>query len=286
MLHQPYPVTEKSPLFILLTGLAAGVFIVLFLIIFQPFGTDTVSFPNKNLFLAGYGAIVAVVFWLASLIPVRFFNVEHWTVGKQLIMVSGCALVGITASYFYLLLLGGSPSWYTYGIFVGNAMTLAVFPITGFTVMDYLIKYRKYEKGARHFNTERPPRTPLSTIQEATAHTVQEFIVRDEQDRPLLTLSTDQIWCLRSDRNYVDIIHLDRQNEVKKTTIRNTLAKLSEELPAGFLRCHRSYVVNAEGVATVSGNAQGYQLHHPDFPEVPVPVSRGKSAGILGYIQQ
>lgn len=286
MLRQPYPVTEKSPLLVLLTGLAAGVFIVLFLIAFQPFGTASVSFPHKNLFLSGYGVIVAVVFWLANLLPSRFFSVEQWTVGKQLIMICCCALVGITASYFYLQLLGGSPSWYTYGIFVVNAMTVAIFPITGFTMMDYLIKYRKYARGAQHFNTERTSRKPAAIIPQATEPAVQEFIVRDEQERPLVTLPADRIWCLRSDRNYVDIIHLDDQNTVRKTTIRNTLAKLNEGLPAGFLRCHRSYVVNAASVDRVSGNAQGYRLHHPDFPEVPVPVSRGKSADILGYIQQ
>ncbi|MFK8164739.1 MAG: hypothetical protein AB8H12_19995 [Lewinella sp.] len=50
MLRQPYPVTEKSSRYILLAGVAAGTFVALFLIIFQPFGTDTVSFAYKNLF--------------------------------------------------------------------------------------------------------------------------------------------------------------------------------------------------------------------------------------------
>jgi len=264
--------------------LAAGTFVALFLIIFQPFGTDTVNFPNKNLFLAGYGLIVAAIFWLTGLIPIRFFNGERWTVGKQLVMISSCTLLGITVSYFYLLLLGSNPSWQSYGIFVVNAMAVAIFPIVGYTLMDYLVKYRKYAEGARHFNDERSPGKSTTSFPELTREATQAFVVLDEQGRPLVTLSTDHIWCLRSDRNYVDVFHLDTDNGVRKTTIRNTLTKLSAELPKSFLRCHRSYVVNAEGVNKVSGNAQGYRLHRADFPEIPVPVSRGKSNEILDFI--
>lgn len=163
-------------------------------------------------------------------------------------------------------------------------MAVAIFPIVGYTLMDYFVKYQKYAEGARHFNVERSAGKSTTSLPELTKEATQDFVVLDEQDRPLVTLSTDHIWCLRSDRNYVDVFHVDANKGVKKTTIRNTLTKLSADLPKSFLRCHRSYVVNAEGINKVSGNAQGYQLHRADFPEVPVPVSRGKSNEILDFI--
>ena len=100
----------------------------------------------------------------------------------------------------------------------------------------------------------------------------------------MLSLATENIWCLRSDRNYVDIFHLNADNEPIKTTVRNTLTGLAVDLPENFLRCHRSYVVNTDWVDDVSGNAQGYRLHYAIFPDVPVPISRGKSKEILGSI--
>lgn len=286
-LRKPYPLSEQSPLRILVTGAAAGAFVAAFLILFQPFGTDDVNFPRKNLFLAGYGLIVAVVIWFFVLIPATIFRAEEWTIGKQLAANLLAALLGISISYFYLLLLGGSASWYSYRIFVVNAIKVAIFPMVGITLADYILKLKHYARGAQAFNEKMTAASKQLDIAPAAAPPPgSELQILDEQERPLLSLPTDNIWCLRSDRNYVDIFHRDATGEVVKTTVRNTLTKLSEELPATFLRCHRSYVINAARVESVTGNAQGYQLHSSLFPDVPVPVSRGKSAEILGFIRE
>jgi len=278
LLRQPYPIPERTPAQIFLTGLLAGAFVALFLIIFQPFGTNEVEFEGKTLFLSGYGLIVSVVIWLANFLPARLADEARWTVGKQVLLMLATILLGITISYFYVMLLGGTFGWHGYSIFLVNAMSVAVFPILGLTLADYVIKLRRYGGGAKIFNE----RTPAAAV---TSATLPPLVVKDEQDRPVVTLPVSRIWCLRSDRNYVDIFHLDEEGTATKTTVRNTLTKLGEELPANFLRCHRSFVVNAPGVDRVSGNAQGYRLHHPDFEDMAVPVSRGRSAEILGFIR-
>lgn len=280
MLRQPYPVTEKTTEQIILTGLLVGVFVALFLIIVQPDGTDEVNFPGKTTFLAGYGVIAATGIILSSFIPARLFSVESWTVGKQLLMITSAVFLILTVSYFYLFQLGGSPSWKSYGIFLQNALPVAIIPIVGMTLMDYYLKFRRYDRGAKAFREKLSDR-PVAGATPSPPH----LVLRDEQDRPVINLPTNRIWCLRSDRNYVDIFHLDAAGQVKKVTVRNTLTKLQEELPANFLRCHRSFIVNATGVTDVSGNAQGYRLHRADFPKVAVLVSRGKSKEILGFIR-
>ena len=284
MLNQPYPTSQKSPVGLLLTGLIPGVLLASVLIVFQPFGTDTVNFPGKTAFLAGYGVIVAVTFWLIDLIPIRFFDSDRWTVGKQILLVLIGTFAAITASYSYVLQLGGSVDWAGYQIFVANAMLLSTVPIVGATLIDFHLKFRKYNDGARAFNVREKTETVAKSTTEPFAPTPTQFIVKDDQDRAVFTLSPNRIWCLRSDRNYVDIFHLNADNEPIKTTVRNTLTKLAVDLPENFLRCHRSYVVNTDWVDDVSGNAQGYRLHYAIFPDVPVPISRGKSKEILGSI--
>lgn len=292
LLHQPYPFSEKSVRQILLTACLAGAFVALFLIVFQPFGTAEQDFPGKTLFLSGYGLIVAAVIGLSSILPGRMFQPERWTVGRQILLISGTVLVGITASYFYVLLLGGSPSWHSYGFFVANSMTVAVFPIVGMTLGDYMIKLNRYRKGAMDFN-ERPAKVAVPADSAvppernpAPATAAPSLLqLTDDQGRPVANLPTSSIWCLRSDRNYVDVHHLNADGQPVKTTVRNTLTKLSADLPKDFLHCHRSCYVRATAVGSVTGNAQGYQLHHSDFPDCPVPVSRGKSAEVLGFIQ-
>lgn len=280
LFRQPYPVSEKTTSQLVLSGLLIGLFVALFLIIVQPYGTAEVSFPGKTTFLAGYGVIAAAGIIAISYFPARFVSAENWTVGKQLLMVSCAVLLVLTVSYFYLFQLGGRPNWSSYGIFLRNAVPIAVVPVVGMTLGDYYLKFTRYARGAKAYREKLP--VPPTTEMTADAPTV---VIRDEQDRPVFSLRADRIWCLRSDRNYVDVFHLGADEEVKKTTVRSTLTKLEKDLPAAFLRCHRSYIVNAAGVADVSGNAQGYRLHRADFPEVVVPVARGKSKEILGFIR-
>lgn len=283
-LNQPYPVSEKSPLQIVLVGLACGAFVAAFLIVFQPFGTDRVNFPNKNLFLAGYGIISAATICLIHFLSGYFFTADRWTVGRQIIMVTGGVLLGITLCYFYILLLGYSPSWEGYGYFVVNAMKVAVFPIVGITMVDYVLKLKRYSQGAEDFNARYGggQSDMVTPVPSESAATLKVF---DDQDRVVITVPLADLWCIRSDRNYVDVVHLDGAAQPRKTTVRNTLTKVSSGLPEAFIRSHRSYLVNARLVDSVTGNAQGYRLHNERFTDFPVPVSRGKSTEILRAIR-
>lgn len=309
LLNQPYPVPNNSARAVLLKGLAMGVFIALVLIVFQPFGTAEAEIKNKNLFLSGYGLIVAVGFWSSGLFFRYYLVDQQWTVGKQILFTSICFWLGITVAYFYVHLLGGTPSWNTYGIFVHNAGAISFFLIIAMTLTDYVIKLKRYSRGAATFNAEfrekgtissgSAPKEPGLTAEKTTsgnevASTSADFLsspatekvsIKDEQDRPVVSLPTSHIWCLRSDRNYVDVFYLDASGEPAKLTVRNTLTKVNDGLPSGFISCHRSYIVRAGGVESVTGNAQGYQLHHPAFPDCPVPVSRSKSKEVLRFLR-
>ena len=88
-LRQPYPLA-RNPLLEFLALCGIGAFVAAFLIIFQPFGTYEYRDPNENLFLSGYGAVVAGVlllnrFGLPRLLP-EWFEEEQWTVAT----FSGC----------------------------------------------------------------------------------------------------------------------------------------------------------------------------------------------------
>jgi DNA-binding LytR/AlgR family response regulator len=290
-------------------GLAMGIFTTLFLIVFQPFGTAEVEIEYKKLFLSGYGLIVAVGVSLSGLFSSRYLVDRRWTVGKQILFTSICVLSGMTVAYFYVHLLGGSPSWKTYGVFLCNAGAVSVFLVAGMTLTDYIIKLKRYSQGAATFNaefrgkgaiaSETVPGEPHLTQEETKSEVevtsnlvdlirrpaTETFSVKDEHGRPVVSLPASEIWCLRSDRNYVDIFHLDANGEPAKLTVRNTLTKVSDGLPSEFISCHRSYVVRAGGVESVTGNAQGYHLHSPAFPDCPVPVSRSKSKEVLRLLR-
>lgn len=257
-----------------------GAFVALFLIIFKPFGTDRSNIPNLNLFLAGYGVIIMVVGLLPLLVLPRIFpktfSEERWTVGRQLIVSFLVVALGITASYFYLLLVGGEPNWGDYLFFSRNGLLVAAFPITVVTLLDYIRKLRYYEGRALAAKLpERPELAPAGT----------PVILKDDRDRPEIALDANSIWCLHSDGNYVEVWFVNAEGSYERSLIRNTLSRLSEQLPTDtFLTCHRSWVVNKDMVEEVTGNAQGYRLHRAGAPVVV--VARGRSTVVLSGLER
>lgn len=278
-LRQPYPPPVVSLVKAALISIGIGVFVAFFLITFKPFDTGQSRIPNLNLFLAGYGLVIA----LALFIPIGLFprifpkvySEERWTVGSHLIFNLLVVAFGITVSYFYLLTSGGQANIKDYLYFFRNGLLVASFPIIVLTLLDYIRKLRYYEQGAR------AAKLPGS----ASAQSPEIIVVlRDDQDRPELTLNANQIWCLHSDGNYVEVWYRNEAGEYERTVIRNTLARLNEQLPGRmFLTCHRSWVVNPELVEEITGNAQGYRLHRENAPVVA--VARGRSAEVLARLE-
>lgn len=278
--RQPYPPPLTSPTRALLVSCGIGAFVAFFLIAFKPFGTDRASIPNLNLFLAGYGLVIAGFTLLPLLLLPRIwpglFREETWTLGRHFLFYFFLVALGISVSYFYLLLSGGTANLTDYLYFFRNGLLVASFPIVVLTLLDYIRKLRRYERGAQAAN-----------LKERTASAPGGVLVTlsDEQGRPEITLDVNQIWCLHSDGNYVEVWSANEESHYERSLIRNTLARLSEQLPADrFLTCHRSWVVNPALVEKVTGNAQGYRLHRAGAPVVA--VARGRSSEVLASLER
>lgn len=257
-----------------------------FLIVFKPFGTAKSEMANLNLFLAGYGGIIATITFIPYLvirlvIPGAFLE-EKWTVGRQMLYLICIMSLGITASYWYLLQAGGEANWPDYLYFFRNGFFVGSFPILVITLLDYVRKLRYYETGAAAANAQLNPSSssPLPSLAPATAPLESPFTLTDDRGRPELTILPDKLWCLHSEGNYVEVWTINELGGHDRSLIRNTLTNLIGQLPAtGFLTCHRSWVVNISLVASVTGNAQGYQLHREQGPTVI--VARGRSKEVL-----
>lgn len=88
-------------------------------------------------------------------------------------------------------------------------------------------------------------------------------------------LNLDQLMFVKSEGNYLEI-HLHGKKP-SKTLIRSTLKDLEALLNTypNMIKTHRSYLVNSNYIESITGNAQGYQLHFSDYV---VPVSRNMIA--------
>ncbi|MBK8565896.1 MAG: LytTR family transcriptional regulator [Saprospiraceae bacterium] len=277
-LTAPYPFHRN-----LASGLAfsigAGAFVALFLLVFQPFGTREFEHEHKQLFLAGYGVVIAAFTWLCSnLLPrvsPKLFDEEHWTVGKHILFSVLVFLLVFVACYVYKdVALGHPVSWRGFFGFLPFAFSIAIFPIAGLVIGSYMLRLKHHSKVAEAANSQihpiaaKPaPQSPLNLL--------------DENGKVVLQLLPSQVLYLQAADNYVEVFYLENGQSPRRSILRNTLTNLESSLAdAGLFRCHRSYLVNLGQVERVSGNAQGYRLQFAGL-EASVPVARGRSAEVL-----
>lgn len=279
-LEAPYPLTRNSWqewLFFLGTG----VFVAFFLIVFQPFGTDSFESATKYLFLAGYGAVITVTMamtsWIIPRVLPTFFEEESWTVGKQILFLTVLVTTAFATCYFYKnWYLGLTFSLRGFLYFLPLALSVAIFPIAGLVVGNYIYLLKHYEHGAAAMAGRDPSSRKAMT--EAAS-----LVLPDEQGKPCLTLSPDQLLAIKSADNYVEVYYWE-ENQLQRLLIRNTLSALETLLEnTSIVRCHRSYLVNLNQVTQVTGNAQGYRLLLGDH-SLSIPVARSRSEAILGQL--
>lgn len=98
------------------------------------------------------------------------------------------------------------------------------------------------------------------TIQINKSMTNESVAINDENGKVIVHMPARNILYFKSEDNYVFLYYRD-DNEVKKELIRNNLKKLEQDLNLpNFIRIHRSYMINAQNIASVLRTSQGYRL--------------------------
>lgn len=99
------------------------------------------------------------------------------------------------------------------------------------------------------------------------------ILLRDEHDKPVLTLHPCKLLLLKAEDNYVQVFYLSG-NTICKELIRTSMKKMEACLPAGtFVRAHRSYFVNLTKVVLFKKNAKGHYLQLEGLNDISIPVS-------------
>lgn len=94
----------------------------------------------------------------------------------------------------------------------------------------------------------------------------------DEKEELQLSLRVDHIYYIESAENYVNIYYKNKEN-TERFTLRSTLKKQQDKLEKyGFVRCHRSYLVNFANILLLRKDKDGPYLDFgaPNLPQIPV----------------
>jgi hypothetical protein len=273
---KPYP-RDHSIKRLLVTSVCIGVFIGLFLIIFQPFESNTI--PGRTfriLFLGGYGLLTIIVsiafgLLLRFLFP-KWVEEKNWTTGREILGTLSIILIVSVLNMLYTNIVFHRtfdsvqlPYW------AGITLLVSIIPVSFSVMLRQGRMSRESEGMAEVMNTEIGQRK--NEIPPAISQTVSKWVFTSENEKDKIETSENDLFFIESADNY-STFYTFENGEVKKQMLRGSLKKMEEQVQDESLyRCHRTYIVNLSKVKSVSGNAQGYRLHFTET-EFTVPVSR------------
>ncbi|WP_313093079.1 LytTR family DNA-binding domain-containing protein [Chryseobacterium flavum] len=269
----PYPKSESFKE-IFVSSLGAGLSVYLFLIIFQPFGTENFQHPYKFLLLFPYCIIFGITFLITNLMVYRF---THWNIGAEFLKIVIILFIGSVLSYFYNSLflshvkleLGNFFYMFLYSLAVGIPISII------YVLSRYIYLKNIYENSARDISQH---------ITVPTTELRQNPLKISTQSTELI-IDENNFLCIQAMENYC-IFYFLENNNVKKILIRISLTNALLQIETNFIKkCHRSYIVNLGRVKSLKGNAQGYKLILTEI-DFEIPVSRTFISSIIPQIQQ
>ncbi len=230
----------------------------LFLIVFQPFGAYTYTNKYKYLLMAPYALIAFIVFSSVNL----FFQGQNsnWNLFKELLKLCGiliiCSILNYIYNIYFINHVDFSFVHLLYMCFYTLALVLPVSMIYMLARYLYLIRYS-------------------NSISETLSEQISSkfLTIKPDSGSNGFQLYEDDFLYAESEGNYTTIYFL-KKNIPNKELVRLSLKNLEEQLEcSNIVRCHRSFIVNANRVIRAKGNAQGYKLFIEGL-ESYIPVSR------------
>ena len=273
-LYQPYPIQEsKRSQWI--TAILFSLFITLFLILFQPFGTGGIRGDHKILILSGYGGItfIALVFnffGIKSFFP-KIFQIEKWTTLKEIIWILWVFFTIGLGNFFYTSLFFSFTGHFLKDMlfFQIFTLTIGIIPVSILVILSQNRMLKENLSSANEINSAIPG-TNKSTSGEAG-----QIHLQSENEKDKILFLAENLLFVESVGNYVKV-HIDTNGKYETKLLRNSLKNIENQLRKhpGYFRCHRAYLVNLSKIQNVVGNAQGFRLNLSELQQT-IPVSRG-----------
>ena len=252
-----------------------GLFVFLFLYVFKPFSLTILGdLLLEYTLIIGLSAFIGSFFMLffPPLIFKNYFNEDNWTIGKNIFLV------------FISLFIIGSIIWYFSVLYKSDKgiLQLSYFRfliytfLVGLIPVLFVVFYNekniriKREKNAEKFNTLKQEK--LLSIKKTLDKNVTIY---SSNNKEKLEFNVDKLVYISSQGNYASFFFINKENSLKEKILRITLTKIDKDLEdyKNIIRCHKSYIINAKFIDSISGNARGYLLSSHTIPHQ-IPVSR------------
>jgi hypothetical protein len=237
-------------------------------------------FKTENVTYLKLGIIIVFTTFLISL---SFFYINHvyfhqpislaWYIYFFFQMVtSNMVFIGIPYVVIYLL-------FFSYSIqqqALKEAMSQRQTPFDGQIMEDNASRNQHVAQPISH----------NSTVEQAEATTENSDIsaskiltFKDTSNKKTMQMSLDKLYYITSAQNYIEIFHENKEAQLTRTVLRNTLKLIEEEMidaeKLPLIRCHKAFIVNREKILELTSSSKLSQFTLKNI-DTPIPVSRDK----------
>lgn len=281
------------------------IYSLVFINIFRPFNSDS-WIPGINTFnYFIYSSLMVLVglmlisisrimmYFFVKKISIGYLEYLMWILGEITILAGFYVFIAHEVGFIDNFIAENPEFVYWEAIFeifrraIANTTWMLLIPyVVSFLYLynEHLIRVVIKEKDEQIENERRKLIEREKEFEEMTTKDKDEkFLIqfKDERNELRFTLTSDKIVYIESSDNYCVIKYINN-NEVVDFLLRNSLKRLSEELKdTPIQRCHRSYMVNFEHVASLRKDNSEISLEFDVKGIKEVPVSKSYNDKIM-----
>jgi hypothetical protein len=272
-LKQPYPYYYSNQKRLILLLLFISVLSFSFSYLFQPFDVNVTEHKINPISILIIHACIPfpIAFVYISLINRNIKDELFWTLGKEIFHLAFILLIiGIVDFLIRDLIYTNLNNW-SFQYFWEEIRNTFLVGILLLIIVVPLNLERLINKHTSRLKT-------LSTLTVEKSNTIL-VSVKNSVSNENFEIKIKDFLFAKVESNYTEVFTYSPLG-IKKELIRITLKELEEQLEplCRIYKTHRSYLINLNAIASISGNAQGYQLSLKNC-SIKVPVSRSNITG-------
>lgn len=202
-----------------LTGLIISIWLVVFLVLIAPFDASDLSLKIRAQILPPYGIISFISYIIIIPLQNEFFKKKgNWNIVSEAVFIISFNLLSFLGTYLYYKssIINGNYSFprFTFEVYLPICLILLTIIIFSRWFLNNKVPHKKNEK----------------------------LILTGENKLDILQINPDDLICISSADNYVEVSYL-KDGKIQKKLLRNTLKNVSEQ-HTKLLKVHRSYLIN------------------------------------------
>ncbi|MBO4581768.1 MAG: response regulator transcription factor [Bacteroidales bacterium] len=260
------------------------VFSIVFVNIYTPFEYSTWFNTNSSTWRLIY-TIIAIIGGVVLLTASRI--IMYYTHQKNAIsilqyciwIIAEILLIATVYTLFNCFVLNDSRDFSD--IFQRSVSFIPLILFIPYTVSYLYFALKERERKINDLLTEQKDNAPR-----AKTESDKTILFKDEKDTLKLSVKQTYVYFLEAADNYINIYYLNK-NKLSKCILRNTLKNMEEQLKCyGFIRCHRSYMVNLNKIKLIHKEKDGLFINLDLEGIDDIPISKTYAEDILQMFSQ